>query len=311
MGANEDRREVFSVDYDQEEVRIDKYLSLIYQDKSRNFFQNLIKDGLVKANDKVVKSSYKVQADDLIEILIPADEQTQIVPENIPIDILYEDDDLLIVNKPKNMVVHPAPGHLSKTLVNAVLYHCKDQLSGINGEIRPGIVHRIDKDTTGALIVCKNDVAHRNVAQQIKDHSVTRRYVGFVAGLVKEDEGTIVSTIGRNPKDRKKMAMNVKDGKDAITHFRVLERFSKSQVTFCMFELETGRTHQIRVHMAGSGHPLLGDPVYGSGKNPYHLEGQALHAEVIGLIHPKTNEYLEVHAPYPAYFETLFHKLRR
>ncbi len=311
MEKNEPKREEFIVEEEYAGERLDKFLSLVYPDKSRTYFQNLIKNGNVLIDGKSRKGSYKVNEDEKVLIELPEEEEVQILPEAIPLDILYEDEDFLVVNKGKNMVVHPAPGHTSGTLVNAVMYHCKDELSGINGQIRPGIVHRIDKDTTGALIVCKNDQAHNKIAEQIKEHSVTRRYVGFVAGVIKEEEGRLESTIGRHPLDRKKMAPNVKNGKNAVTHFKVLERFPQHNVSFVQFELETGRTHQIRVHMAMINHPLLGDPIYGSGKNPYHLEGQALHAEVIGLIHPRSGEYIEVHAPYPEYFEKLFQKFRK
>ena len=222
---------------------------------------------------------------------------------------MYEDDDVIIVNKPKDMVVHPCPGHYSGTLVNAIMYHCRENLSGINGEIRPGIVHRIDKDTTGSLIICKNDQSHRLIAEQIKVHSVNRLYRGIVKGIVKEDSGTIEGAIGRHPKDRKKMAINERNGKTAITHYRVIERLKDA--TYMEFKLETGRTHQIRVHMASIGHPLLGDTVYGSLKNPYHLQGQTLHAYIIGFVHPTTGEYVEFKAPIPEYFEDLLNKLRK
>ena len=218
-------------------------------------------------------------------------------------DILYEDEDLLVVNKPKGMVVHPSAGHYTGTLVNAVMYHCKNSLSGINGEIRPGIVHRIDMDTTGSLIVCKNDESHLAIAEQIKIHSINRIYRGIVCGVVKEEEGTIHAPIGRHPIDRKKMAINEKNGKDAITHYKVLERFEK--YTYMEFKLETGRTHQIRVHMASIGHPLLGDPLYSNGKSAYKLQGQTLHAMTIGFIHPKTGKYIEISAPLPEYFEKI------
>lgn len=287
--------------------RLDKFLTTVYPEKSRSFFQNLLKKNQVWVNDKEEKSSYHVVEDDLVKIAVPKAEEVQILPENIPLDILYEDEDLLIVNKPKGMVVHPAPGHYTGTLVNAIMYHCKDSLSGINGEIRPGIVHRIDMDTTGTLIVCKNDTSHQFIATQIKAHSVTRKYCGIVAGRVKEESGTISSTIGRHPSDRKKMAMNVKNGRDAITHYQVLQYLNGA--TYMEFQLETGRTHQIRVHMAGIGHPLLGDPLYGSGKNPYHLQGQALHAKTIGFIHPATMEYMEFEAPLPDYLKELLKKL--
>ena len=228
--------------------------------------------------------------------------------ENIPIDILYEDEDILIVNKPKQMVVHPAPGHPNGTLVNAVLYHCGDSLSGINGVLRPGIVHRIDQDTTGSLIICKNDNAHLKVAEQIAEHYLTRRYLGIVHGRLPKDEGVIDAPIGRNPKDRKMMAINRINGKEAITHYKVLQRFK--DYTYCEFRLETGRTHQIRVHMASIGHPILGDPLYGPKKCPIKgLVGQTLHAWKIGFIHPRSGEYVEFEAPVPEYMSNLLKKL--
>lgn len=288
---------------EQEGERLDKYLALIYENQSRSFFQKLIKENLVLVNKKVQKANYRVSAEDTVSVTIPKAQEIEILPEDIPLDILYEDEDVLVVNKPKGMVVHPSAGHYSGTLVNAVMYHCRDSLSGINGAIRPGIVHRIDMDTTGALIVCKNDNAHIKIAEQIKEHSVTRRYRGIVNGVVKQDTGSIEGAIGRHPVERKKMAINEKNGKPAITHYRVLERFFNH--TYMEFELETGRTHQIRVHMASIGHPLLGDTLYGSGKNPYHLQGQTLHAMVIGFIHPTTGIYVEAEAPLPEYFQKL------
>ncbi len=302
------KKEVFEVDSSYEEERLDKYLSLIFPEQSRSFFQKLIKDGQIRVNEKTEKANYRLKTQDLIEVSIPEAVETPILPENIPLDILYEDDDLLIVNKPKGMVVHPSAGHYTGTLVNAIMYHCKDSLSGINGEIRPGIVHRIDMDTTGSLIVCKNDESHVFVAEQIKEHSVVRKYRGIVCGHVKEEEGTIHAPIGRHPIERKKMAINEKNGKDAITHYRVLEHFAN--YTYMEFQLETGRTHQIRVHMASIGHPLLGDTLYSSGKSPYKLQGQTLHAMTIGFIHPRTKEYLEVSAPLPEYFEKILRDLR-
>ena len=244
----------------------------------------------------------------MIQILLPDPEELNIEPENIPLSILYEDEHLLVVDKPKGMVVHPAAGHTTGTLVHALLYHCKDQLSGINGVLRPGIVHRIDQNTTGALVVCKNDNAHRHLADQLKVHSITRRYRAIVHGNVKEDTGTVHATIGRDPKDRKKMAAHVQ-GKDAVTHYKVLERFGN--YTYMEFSLETGRTHQIRVHMKSIGHPILGDDIYGPMKCPFSLEGQTLHAMVLGFIHPVTGEYMEFTAPIPEYFEKLLTKLRR
>lgn len=301
--------ESFEVMEEQEGERLDKYLSIIYPDTSRSFFQKLIKESGVLVNEKAEKASYRVSFEDIVTIHFPDAVETTIEPENIPLDILYEDDDLLIVNKPKGMVVHPSAGHYSGTLVNAIMYHCKDSLSGINGEIRPGIVHRIDMDTTGSLIVCKNDNSHVHIAEQIKVHSVNRIYEGIVIGNVKEDEGTIEGPIGRHPIERKKMAINEKNGKPAITHYKVLERFGN--YSYMQFKLETGRTHQIRVHMSSIGHPLLGDALYSNGKSPFkNLSGQTLHAKTIGFIHPSTNEYLEYSAPLPEYFEKLLSQLK-
>lgn len=300
--------EIFEVDFENEGERLDKYISMLFPEQSRSFFQKIIKDGHVTVNDKAEKANYRLKIEDLVKVEIPDAVETQILPENIPLDILYEDDDLLVVNKPKGMVVHPSAGHYSGTLVNAIMYHCKDSLSGINGEIRPGIVHRIDMDTTGSLIVCKNDEAHVAIAEQIKVHSVNRIYRGIVYGVVKDDEGVIHAPIGRHPNERKKMAINEKNGKDAITHYKVLERFDR--YTYMEFKLETGRTHQIRVHMASIGHPLLGDTLYSNGKSPYKLQGQTLHAMLIGFVHPKTNEYIEISAPLPEYFEKILKDAR-
>ena len=297
----------FTADIEHEDQRIDRYLTEMLPEQSRSFFQKLIRDGFVIVNHIIVKVNYRLKTGDVIEIDIPDAVPTEIVPENIPLDILYEDDDLLIVNKPKGMVVHPAVGHSTGTLVNAIMYHCQGNLSGINGEIRPGIVHRIDKDTTGSLIICKNDEAHRNIAEQIKEHSVTRRFVGVVAGTFSEESGTVEGAIGRHPNDRKRMTINEKNGKPAVTHYRVLQTLKGA--SFMEFELETGRTHQIRVHMASISHPLLGDTVYGNSKNPYKLQGQALHARTIGFIHPTTGEYIEVSAPIPEYMTELVRKL--
>ena len=301
--------ETFLADGRSAGCRIDKVLPAIYPDHSRSYFQKLIRDGRVLINGQICRSSSQLREEDCITVQIPPDETPSVLPEDIPLDILYEDEDLIIVNKPKGMVVHPAPGHTDGTLVNALLYHCRNELSGINGVIRPGIVHRIDRDTTGSLVVCKNDAAHQNVAQQISSHSVNRVYEGFVSGIIREDTGTVDLPVGRSRTDRKKMAVVSQGGRDAVTHFRVLKRFERERITFAQFRLETGRTHQIRVHMAHEGYPLLGDAVYGSGKNPYHLDGQALHARSIGLIHPRTGEYLEVAAPYPDDFEKLFRML--
>lgn len=303
------KTDVFEVMEEQEGERLDKYLSVIYPDISRSFFQKLIKENSIFVNDRPQKASYRLAVEDVITVRFPDVVETTIEAEDIPLDILYEDEDLLIVNKPKGMVVHPSAGHYSGTLVNAIMYHCKDSLSGINGEIRPGIVHRIDMDTTGSLIVCKNDVSHVNIAEQIKVHSVNRIYEGIVCGNVKEDEGTIEGAIGRHPVERKKMAINEKNGKPAITHYKVLERFGN--YTYMQFKLETGRTHQIRVHMASIGHPLLGDALYSSGKSPFKsLIGQTLHAKTIGFIHPSSGEYMEFSAPLPEYFENLLTQLK-
>ena len=288
--------------------RLDKFLSAMLPDQSRSYLQKIIKDGNVLVNGEPKKSSYRLEDGDEVTADLPELKSPDIEPENIPLDILYEDDSILMVNKPKGMVVHPSAGHYTGTLVNAVLWHCQGQLSGINGVSRPGIVHRIDKDTTGVLVVCKNDAAHNAVAAQLKEHSITRKYRAIVHGAIKEDEGTVDAPIGRHPTERKKMASGVKNGKRAVTHYRVLERFQGYTYVEC--QLETGRTHQIRVHMASIHHPLLGDTVYGPAKDTHHLEGQTLHAMVLGLIHPVTGEYLEVEAPLPEYFENLLKKFR-
>ena len=290
-------------------VRIDKYLAEQLPDITRSYLQKLLKDGSVQMNGKPVKASTKTAAGAVIELTIPEPEEPEILPEDIPLDILYEDSDVILINKPKDMVVHPAAGHYTGTLVNALMYHCKGDLSGINGVLRPGIVHRIDKDTTGVLIVCKNDKAHNALAEQLKEHSITRKYRAIVCGNLKEDEGTVDAPLGRHPQDRKKMAIVRTGGKRAVTHYRVLERFGN--YTYIECQLETGRTHQIRVHMASLGHPLLGDEAYGRVKSPFKLEGQTLHAMVLGFIHPTTGEYMEFEAPLPEYFEKLLEKLRR
>ncbi len=287
-------------------IRIDKFLGSAIPDKSRSYYQKAIDNGFVLVNGAVVKSKYQTKLGDEIIVLFEPVKEVSIEAEDIPLDILYEDEDLIVVNKPKGMVVHPAPGHYSGTLVNALLYHCKDSLSGINGEIRPGIVHRIDMDTTGSLLVCKNDFAHNNIASQIKEHSVNRIYKGIVNGNFKESEGTIDAPIARSPKDRKKMAI-VPGGREAVTHYKVIQQFKG--YSYCQFKLETGRTHQIRVHMASIGHSLLGDNLYGPLKCAYKLQGQCLHAQRLGFIHPKSGEYIEVDAPLPAYFEDLLAKL--
>ena len=297
----------YCIDKEYEKVRIDKFLSDLNKELTRSHIQKIINQGLVCVNGKTVKASYKLSLNDNVVINIPMPKKMDIKPYDYPLDIIYEDDDILIVNKEKGMVVHPAPGHLNDTLVNAIMFHCKENLSGINGELRPGIVHRIDRDTTGVLVICKNDLAHEDIAKQLKDHSITRKYYAIVVGNIKEDDGVIDAPIGRNPNDRKKMAI-VKNGRRAVTHFKVLERFGNYTYVEC--ELETGRTHQIRVHMKSIGHPLLGDDVYGAHKSQFKLDGQTLHAGVLGFIHPRTGEYVEFKADLPEYFEKILKVLR-
>lgn len=299
----------FNITEENNNIRIDRYLAEQCPALSRSYIQKLVKDGAVFVNNRQIKANYKVQPQDQVILTIPDMQVPDILPENIPLDILYEDQWLLVVNKPKDMVVHPSAGHMEGTLVNAVMAHCGEHLSGINGVLRPGIVHRIDKDTTGALLICKDDTVHRDLAEQLKVHSIKRRYRAIVQGNLKENQGTVDAPVGRHPTDRKKMAVNYKNGKEAVTHYQVLERFGNATYIEC--RLETGRTHQIRVHMASLGHPLLGDTIYGSSKNPYHLQGQALHAMILGFVHPITREYLEFQAPLPEYFIKLLDKLRK
>lgn len=291
----------------QSGIRIDKFLSVEFPEMSRSYIQKLIKEEQITVNGKVIKANYKVSEEDLVVMNEPELKEPDILAEDIPLDILYEDSDLLIVNKPKGMVVHPSAGHYSGTLVNALMHYCKDDLSGINGVMRPGIVHRIDMDTTGSLLVCKNDFAHQNLAEQLKVHSIRRVYHAIVHGVLKEDEGTIDAPIGRHPIERKKMAINHKNGKEAVTHFKVLKRFKN--YTYIQCQLETGRTHQIRVHMSSIKHPLVGDSVYGPAKCPFKLQGQTLHAKILGIEHPRTGEYIEADAPLPEYFSSLLKKL--
>lgn len=301
----------YVVSDEYEGLRIDKLLSELSPSFSRTYIKKLIDDKKVFCNGKNVKASFCISENDYIKMEIPPAEIPEILPQDIPLDIIYEDNDVLVVNKPKDMVVHPAAGHYKDTLVNAVMYHCHDNLSGINGVMRPGIVHRIDKDTTGSVIICKNDNAHQKIAEQLKEHSINRVYHAICYGVIKEDEGTIETLIGRSPNDRKKMAVVTSGGKEAVTHFRVLKRFEEDNMTYIECRLETGRTHQIRVHMAHIGHPLLGDEVYaGNRKSRFKLKGQCLHAKTLGFIHPTTKEYIETDAPLPEYFSHLLNVLK-
>ena len=285
----------YQVSDGQSGIRIDRYLSEMNKELSRSYIQKLLKEQKITVNGSAVKANYKVQEGDEISVAVPDIKEPDILPEDIPLDILYEDDDVLIVNKPKGMVVHPSAGHTSGTLVNAIMFHCKDNLSGINGVLRPGIVHRIDKDTTGALLVCKNDNAHRNLAEQLKEHSIKRIYHAIVHGNIKEDSGTVNAPIGRHPIDRKKMSINEKNGRNAVTHYRVLERFG--EYTYIACELETGRTHQIRVHMKHIGHPLLGDFLYHP--EDHSISRQALQCASLTFTHPITGETLTINAKLP------------
>ena len=287
-------------------LRIDKYLANIFNDKSRSFIQGLIERKNVKINNKVLKSNYRLKNTVEIEIIIPEPEILSVEPENISIDVVYEDEDVIIVNKSQGMVVHPAPGNYSGTLVNALLYHCND-LSSINGVIRPGIVHRIDKDTSGILVIAKNDDSHNKLSEQLKNHSMKREYYALIEGRLKNNSGTIDKPLGRCKNDRLKMGV-VENGKRAVTHYEVVERYNGYTLVKCV--LETGRTHQIRVHMASIGFPLVGDPLYGFKRQKFKLEGQVLHAKTLGFIHPKTGEYMEFTSKLPQYFCNLINKLR-
>ena len=299
----------FIVD-DNNGQRIDKYLNDRIMDVSRSYLQKLLKDSGVSVNGKVVKSNYRESAGDSITVELPEAVEPEIVAEPIPLDIIYEDSDIIIINKPKQMVVHPAVGHYSGTLVNGLMAHCKDELSGINGVLRPGIVHRIDMDTTGVLIACKNDRAHNAVAEQLRQHSITRKYYAIVHGVIKDEQGLVDAPIGRHPTDRKRMSINERNGRAAVTHYHVLRRFRR--FTFVECRLVTVMTHQIRIHMASLGHPLLGDRVYGPAKVPFcGLQGQTLHAGLLGVIHPATGEYVEFSAPLPEYFKELLNKLEQ
>ena len=304
---NREIKEVLITDTECEGMRLDAFLSSVFSDRSRTFFQKLIREGNVKVEGKTSKPGAQLSSEMRIEIWFPEPQKLDISSENIPLDVVYEDEDVILINKPAGMVVHPAQGHYSGTLVNALLYHCRD-LSGINGILRPGIVHRIDRDTTGVLIACKNDRAHNDIAAQLKVHSSRREYLALVTGNIKEDSGTVNQPIGRDPKDRKKMAV-VPDGKEAVTHYRVIERFEKYTLIKC--RLETGRTHQIRVHMAYLHHPLVGDPVYCSSKPPFETTGQMLHACLFGFKHPTKGVFMEFTVKPPEAFLNILKKLRK
>lgn len=298
---------IYNISSDEKAIRIDKFLSSKFEDKSRSFIQGLIENEGVLVNDKKIKSNYKLKENDKIEIKMPEVKELEVEAENIPLNIIYEDKDVIVVNKPKGMVVHPAPGNYTGTLVNALLYHCKD-LSSINGVIRPGIVHRIDKDTTGILVVAKNDNAHNKLSEQLKVHSMKREYYALVEGRIKKDSGTIDKPLARSKKDRLKIAITP-EGKRAVTHYEVIERFKNASLVKCI--LETGRTHQIRVHMASIGYPLVGDPTYGLKKGKFKNEGQMLHAKTLGFIHPTTNEYMEFTSELPENYKELLENLRK
>lgn len=299
----------FKVEEEYKGLRLDKFLSAQLPEISRSAIAGLIEKDAVEVNNNIFLKNYKLRTGDIVTIEIPDPVEYEAKAENIPLDIVYEDSDLLVVNKPKGMVVHPAAGNYDGTLVNALLYHCRDNLSGINGVLRPGIVHRIDKNTSGLLIVAKNDMAHKHLAAQIKEHSFTREYEAIVIGNMKDDRGTINAPIGRHHVDRKKMTVTDHNSKNAITHYEVLERLKGYSYIKCI--LETGRTHQIRVHMAYIGHPVSGDEVYGNKREKTGFEGQCLHARKIGFIHPRTEEYMEFSSELPEYFSKYLDKLRR
>lgn len=298
--------EKYKIGEENVNYRIDKLIPILNKDITRAMAQKLLEDGKILVDGKKVKSSYKVKLDDEVYIEIPEAKETEIIEEDIPLDVLYEDEYIIAVNKPKGMVVHPANGNYTGTLVNALLYRCKNSLSGIGGEIRPGIVHRLDKDTSGVIIVAKCDKAHLNLSEQIKNHEVKKTYIALVRGIVQNDEATIDMPIARSKKDRKKMDID-KNGKNAITHFKVLKRFDG--YTLLKVNIETGRTHQIRVHLMRVGYPIVGDTVYSNGKNPFNVTGQMLHAKIIEFKHPITGENMKIEAPLPKYFEDIIEEL--
>lgn len=299
----------FIVSKDENKERLDVFLNNKIEGITRSYLKNLIQDGSILVNGEIKKSGYSLKENDKIVVNIPDDKTSDIVPEDIKLDIIYEDDDVIIINKKKGMVVHPANGNYTGTMVNSLMYSHKDNLSSINGVIRPGIVHRIDKDTSGILVVAKNDNAHKKLSEQFKVHSINRVYVALVKGIIKEDDIDIDLPIGRNPKDRKKMAVTYKNSKNAKTHIHVLRRFYASNVTLIEARLETGRTHQIRVHMAYMNHPLVGDEVYGKKDSKFKVEGQMLHAKILGFIHPSKNEYVEFNSDLPDEFKQVLEKL--
>lgn len=301
--------EIFTIETDDVNKRVDVFLNEEMEDISRSALQKNIEKGNITVNGEKISKNYKLRIGDIVEAELPPPENIDIVPEDIHLDIMYEDDDLIVINKPQNMVVHPAPGHYTGTLVNALMFHCGDNLSGINGVLRPGIVHRIDKDTSGVLVIAKSDLAHKGLSEQLAEHSMKRVYNAIVYNSFSEESGTVDRNIDRSKNDRKKMAVVMQGGRNAVTHYKVIEKLGK--YTWVELQLETGRTHQIRVHMSYIGHPLLGDPVYGPKKCPFNLNGQVLHAKVLGFIHPRTGEYMEFNSELPDYFSSLIERLKK
>lgn len=301
--------EIFTIETEDVNKRVDVFLNEEMEDVSRSALQKNIEKGNITVNGEKISKNYKLRIGDIVEAELPPPENIDIVPEDIPLDIMYEDDDLIVINKPQNMVVHPAPGHYTGTLVNALMFHCGDDLSGINGVLRPGIVHRIDKDTSGVLVIAKSDLAHKGLSEQLAEHSMKRVYNAIVYNSFNEESGTVDRNIDRSKNDRKKMAVVMQGGRNAVTHYKVIEKLGK--YTWVELQLETGRTHQIRVHMSYIGHPLLGDPVYGPKKCPFNLNGQVLHAKVLGFVHPRTGEYIEFNSELPDYFSSLIERLKK
>ena len=301
--------EIFTIETDDVNKRVDVFLNEEMEDVYRSALQKNIEKGNITVNGEKISKNYKLRLGDIVEAELPPPENIDIVPEDIPLDIMYEDDDLIVINKPQNMVVHPAPGHYTGTLVNALMFHCGDNLSGINGVLRPGIVHRIDKDTSGVLVIAKSDLAHKGLSEQLAEHSMKRVYNAIVYNSFSKESGTVDRNIDRSKNDRKKMAVVMQGGRNAVTHYKVIEKLGK--YTWVELQLETGRTHQIRVHMSYIGHPLLGDPVYGPKKCPFNLNGQVLHAKVLGFIHPRTGEYMEFNSELPDYFSSLIERLKK